>query len=55
MVGANRIVIGTDNPFDMAPKGDKLQVGQVNAVPGLTRDEREWICNRTAKSLLGEK
>ncbi len=55
MAGANRIVIGTDNPFDMAPKGDKLQVGQVTAIPGLTREEREWICNKTAKSLLGEK
>jgi aminocarboxymuconate-semialdehyde decarboxylase len=55
MAGANRVVIGTDNPFDMAPKGDAKQVGQVDAVPGLTRDEREWICSRTAKSLLGEK
>jgi aminocarboxymuconate-semialdehyde decarboxylase len=55
MVGANRIVIGTDNPFDMAPKGDRLQVGQVTSIPGLTREEREWICNRTAKKLLGEK
>jgi aminocarboxymuconate-semialdehyde decarboxylase len=55
MVGANRIVIGTDNPFDMAPKGDRLQVGQVDAIPGLTRDEREWICHKTAKSLLRER
>lgn len=55
MVGANRIVIGTDNPFDMAPKGDRLQVGQVTSIPGLTREEREWICNKTAKKLLGEK
>jgi aminocarboxymuconate-semialdehyde decarboxylase len=55
MVGANRMVIGTDNPFDMAPKGAKLQVGQVDAIPGLTADEREWIYSRTARSLLGEK
>jgi aminocarboxymuconate-semialdehyde decarboxylase len=55
IAGANRIVIGTDNPFDMAPKGDAKQVGQVDAIPGLTPAEREWICNKTAKSLLGEK
>jgi aminocarboxymuconate-semialdehyde decarboxylase len=55
MVGADHIVIGTDNPFDMAPKGDALQVGQVDAIPGLTKAEREWICEKTAKSLLGEK
>ena len=54
MAGADRIVIGTDNPFDMAPKGDRLQVGQVDAIPGLTREEREWICSKTAKKLLGE-
>jgi aminocarboxymuconate-semialdehyde decarboxylase len=54
MAGANHIVIGTDNPFDMAPKGDAKQVGQVDAIPGLTRTEREWICNKTARLLLGE-
>jgi aminocarboxymuconate-semialdehyde decarboxylase len=55
MAGANHVVIGTDNPFDMAPKGIAKQVGQVDAIPGLTAAEREWICNKTAKSLLGEK
>lgn len=55
MAGANHIVIGTDNPFDMAPKGDVRQVGQVEAIPGLTAAEREWICSKTAKSLLGER
>ena len=55
MVGANRMVIGTDNPFDMAPRKDSMQVGQVGAIPGLTAAEREWICNKTAKALLGEK
>jgi hypothetical protein len=29
-------------------------VGQVDAIPGLTRKEREWICSKTAKKLLGE-
>jgi aminocarboxymuconate-semialdehyde decarboxylase len=55
MAGADHIVIGTDNPFDMAPKGTAMQVGQVDAIPGLTAAEREWICSKTAKSLLGEK
>ncbi|HEX9672232.1 MAG TPA: amidohydrolase family protein [Burkholderiales bacterium] len=55
MAGANHIVIGTDNPFDMAPKGAAKQVGQVDAIPGLTAAEREWICSKTAKSLLGER
>jgi aminocarboxymuconate-semialdehyde decarboxylase len=54
MVGADRIVIGTDNPFDMAPSGLARQVGQVDAIPGLTAAERGWICSRTAKKLLGE-
>jgi len=54
MVGVERIVIGTDNPFDMAPKGAALQVGQVDAIPGLTATERAWICEKTAKKLLGE-
>jgi aminocarboxymuconate-semialdehyde decarboxylase len=55
MAGADHVVIGTDNPFDMAPKGAAKQVGQVDAIPGLTREEREWICEKTARSLLGEK
>jgi hypothetical protein len=32
-----------------------MQVGQVDAIPGLTSAEREWICSKTAKALLGEK
>jgi aminocarboxymuconate-semialdehyde decarboxylase len=55
MVGADHMVIGTDNPFDMAPKKDSMQVGQVDAIPGLTPAEREWIYSKTAKSLLGER
>ena len=55
MAGADRVVIGTDNPFDMAPKGASRQVGQVDAIPGLTREEREWICNKTARGLLRER
>jgi len=50
--GAERIVIGTDNPFDMAPAS---AIGQVDAIPGLTAAEREWICTKTAKALFREK
>jgi aminocarboxymuconate-semialdehyde decarboxylase len=55
IAGADHVVIGTDNPFDMAPKGIAKQVGQVHAIPGLTPAERAWVCERTAKSLLREK
>jgi hypothetical protein len=44
-------VIGTDNPFDMAP--DDI-MGSIDAIPNLTASEREWICERTALNLLGE-
>ncbi|MEK6593896.1 MAG: amidohydrolase family protein [Pseudomonadota bacterium] len=50
-VGADHVVIGTDNPFDMAP--DDI-MGSIDAIPGLTAAEREWICERTARKLLGE-
>lgn len=50
-VGADRVVIGTDHPFDMAP----LDVpAAVDGIPGLTAEEKAWLCERTAKSLLGE-
>ena len=47
-------MIGTDHPFDMGPTGAAMQVGQVDAIPGITAEEREWICMKTAKKLLGE-
>lgn len=50
-VGANRVVIGTDNPFDMAP--DDI-MGSIDAIPGLTASEREYLCSLTALELLGE-
>jgi len=52
MVGADHIVIGTDHPFDMGPEDPMAAIA---AIPGLTASEREWICSRTAWSLLGEK
>lgn len=51
MVGADRIVIGTDHPFDMGPADP---MAAIDAIPGLTPAEREWICTLTARSLLGE-
>ena len=50
-VGADRVVIGTDHPFDMGPDNP---MGAVDAIPGLTVGERERICSLTAKGLLGE-
>jgi len=51
MAGADHVVIGTDHPFDMGPDSP---MGAVDAIPGLTASEREWICELTAKGLLGE-
>jgi aminocarboxymuconate-semialdehyde decarboxylase len=50
-VGADRVVIGTDHPFDMGP--ENLQAS-IDAIPGLTADERAQICERTAAALLDE-
>lgn len=50
-VGADRVVIGADHPFDMAP----LDVpAAVEGIPGLTAEQKARVCERTAKSLLGE-
>ncbi|MDH3287448.1 MAG: amidohydrolase [Betaproteobacteria bacterium] len=51
MAGADRIVIGTDHPFDMGP-ADPLAA--IDAIPGLTAGDRERICELTARGLLGE-
>jgi aminocarboxymuconate-semialdehyde decarboxylase len=51
-VGAQRIVIGTDHPFDMGPE-DPL--GAIEAIPRLSAEERAWITSRTARKLLGER
>ena len=52
IAGPDRVVIGTDHPFDMAT-ADPL--GAIAAIPGLRPDEREWLCSKTAKRLLGER
>jgi aminocarboxymuconate-semialdehyde decarboxylase len=52
MMGADHVVIGTDNPFNM---GYEDPLGRLDATPGITADEREWIRSRTAAKLLGEQ
>jgi aminocarboxymuconate-semialdehyde decarboxylase len=51
IVGADRVVIGSDHPFDMAPAD---LMGGIDAIPDLAASEREYICSLTALSLLGE-
>jgi len=50
-VGADRVVIGSDHPFDMGPPD---LMGAIDSIPNLTAAEREQVCSRTALSLLGE-
>ncbi len=49
-VGHERIVIGTDFPFEM---GNTAAVDHVLSVPGLSSEAREAILGRTAAGLLG--
>lgn len=51
IAGADHVAIGTDHPFDMAP-ADPMKA--IDAIPGLTAAERDWVCERTAKVLFGE-
>jgi aminocarboxymuconate-semialdehyde decarboxylase len=50
-VGADRVVVGSDHPFDMGPPD---LMGAIDAIPDLTASEREYVCSLTALSLLGE-
>jgi aminocarboxymuconate-semialdehyde decarboxylase len=52
LVGADRVVIGTDAPFDMA---DERPLEKIAKARGLTAKEREQIGYRTAMELLGGK
>lgn len=52
VVGSDRVVIGTDSPFDM---GEEHPVQHLDAVPGLTQAEREDVCYRSALNLFGGK
>jgi len=48
-VGAGRVVLGTDFPFDM---GDD-PVALLDAVPGLTAEDRDAVAGTNAERLLG--
>jgi aminocarboxymuconate-semialdehyde decarboxylase len=50
-VGSDRVVIGSDHPFDMGPAD---LMGGIDGIPDLTASEREYVCSLTALSLLGE-
>jgi aminocarboxymuconate-semialdehyde decarboxylase len=50
-VGADRVVVGSDHPFDMGPPD---LMGAIDAIPALTASEREYVCSLAALSLLGE-
>lgn len=52
LVGADRIVLGTDFPFEM---GNSRAVDHVLSVPDLSDAEREAILGATAAGLLGIK
>lgn len=49
--GADRVTIGTDAPYDM---GEEDPVAMVNALPGLTDEQRDRILGLNALELLGE-
>ncbi len=51
LVGADRVCIGTDSPFDM---GDTDPERTIGAIPRLTASEREQLYSGTALQLLGE-
>lgn len=48
-VGADRVLLGSDFPFDM---GTEDPVGHVRATPGLEPEERAGICGGNAAKLL---
>jgi aminocarboxymuconate-semialdehyde decarboxylase len=50
-VGADRVAIGSDNPFDM---GYADPLAELERVPSLTAEERQHIRSGTARALLGE-
>jgi aminocarboxymuconate-semialdehyde decarboxylase len=51
IAGADRVCMGTDHPFDMGPDDP---MGSLDAIPGLTPEEREQVSSKTALALLGE-
>lgn len=51
LVGSDRVVIGTDSPFDMS---EPDPAGAIDAIPGITEHEHHDLCCGTALRLLGE-
>jgi aminocarboxymuconate-semialdehyde decarboxylase len=51
-VGADRVTVGTDAPFDM---GEDDPIAKIDAVKGLTPAQRDRILGLNALELLGEK
>jgi aminocarboxymuconate-semialdehyde decarboxylase len=51
LVGADRIVIGTDHPYDA---GLDQPIAAIEEIPNLTSDEHALIRGRNALRLLGE-
>ncbi len=52
LVGADRVVIGTDSPFDM---GEAHPVEMIAKVKGLSAKDREQIFSKTALKLMGKR
>jgi aminocarboxymuconate-semialdehyde decarboxylase len=50
-VGADRVVVGTDAPYDL---GEENPLGMLDSLPGLTAEQRELIHGRNALALIGE-
>ena len=50
VAGASRIVLGTDFPFDM---GVDDPIARLDAVAGLSTEDRRSICGLNAARLLG--
>ena len=50
LAGPQHVMLGTDCPFGM---GEQDPVGALQATPGLTDEERDWVLQRTARGLLG--
>jgi aminocarboxymuconate-semialdehyde decarboxylase len=51
-VGADRVVLGTDSPYDM---GEQDPLKRLDEVPSLTPSEREAICSGNAEQLFDGK
>ena len=52
LVGADRVVIGTDAPFDM---GEEHPIAMINKVKRLSAKDREQIFSKTALRLIGKR